>query len=139
MRVARMNCVENSMRSFIVAAALLPLVTAVHAQDLVYNVRSGETVSEGVYLSTDHCVSVGQYRTKVLKEPSHGKLVIRPETFVINEPPCKGRKFVGTRLSYTSAKGFRGTDHLSVSLGYPIDTSQMQYTYKTYDVTLNVR
>jgi len=127
------------MRLYVAAAALLPLITAAQAEDLVYNIRSGETVSEGLYLSTDHCVSVGQYRTKVLTEPSHGKLVIRPETFIVNEPPCEGRKFVGTRLSYTSAKGFRGTDHLSVSVGHPIDTSQMQYTYKTYDVTLNVR
>lgn len=66
-------------------------------------------------------------------------MVIRPDTIVAVDPPCKGHKFTGTKLSYTSTKGFRGTDYLSVSVGYPVDTSEMRYTYTTYDVTLNVR
>jgi len=127
------------MRFFYAVAALLPLITAAQAEDLTYDIRAGETASETLYLATDTCVSVGQYRSKVLKEPSHGKLVIRAETFISNGPNCKGRKFVGTKISYTPAKGFRGTDYLSINLGYPIDTSQMQYSYTTYDVTLNVR
>ena len=127
------------MRSLLAAVVLLPLVTTAEAKDLTYDIRAGETASETLYLSTDTCVSVGQYRSKVLKEPDHGKLVIRPETFISNGPNCNGRKFVGTKISYTPVKGFRGTDHLSINLGYPIDTSQMQYSYTTYDVTLNVR
>ncbi|MBS1182222.1 MAG: hypothetical protein H6Q99_2102 [Proteobacteria bacterium] len=128
------------MRFFVAAVALLPLVTIVQAKDLVYEVKSGQTVSEQLYVYVeDTCVSSGQYRSEVLKEPTHGKLVVRPDTFIAVGPPCDGRKFVGTRLSYTSAKGFRGTDHLSVSLGYPTDTSGMRYSYTTYDVTLNVR
>jgi opacity protein-like surface antigen len=127
------------MRFVYAAAALLPLITAAQAEDLTYDVRSGQTVTEQMYIYLPGCISYGQYRSKVLKEPSHGKLVIRPETFIAAGPPCDGRKFVGTKLSYTSAKGFRGTDTLSVNLGYPIDSSGMQYTYTTYNVTLNVR
>lgn len=126
------------MRSLVAAAMLLPLVTAVHAEDLTYDLKSGQTVSELMYVRLESCAAYGQYRTKVLKEPTHGKLTIRPETFVNMVPPCDGRKFVGTRLSYKPAKGFRGTDHLSVNLGYPVDTSGMRYSYTTYNVTLNV-
>lgn len=127
------------MRLFIAAAALLPLITAAHAEDLNLDVRSGRTEYKEMYIYTDNCVSSGQLRTKVLQEPVHGKLVVRRETFIATEPPCQGRKFVGTKIYYTSAKGFRGTDHLKVSLGYAVDTSEKLYTYTTYDVTLNVR
>lgn len=128
------------MRSlFIAAATLLPLATTAHAEDLNFDVRSGRTESQEMYIHTDSCVSAGQFKTKVLKEPQHGKLVVRRETFIATAPPCEGRKFVGTKFYYTSVKGFRGTDHLSLSLGHPIDTSGMQYSYTTYDVTLNVR
>lgn len=127
------------MRSVIALAALLPLITAAHAEDLNFDVRSGRTESKEMYIYTDNCVSSGQFRTKVLKEPAHGKLVVRRETFIATEPPCQGRKFVGTKFYYTSTKGFRGTDHLSVSLGYAVDTSELRYSYTTYDVTLHVR
>ncbi|PKR89482.1 hypothetical protein CXZ10_08885 [Pleomorphomonas diazotrophica] len=126
------------MRSLIAAAVLLQVITSAYAENLTYDLKSGQTVSELMYIRLENCVAYGQYRTKVLKQPAHGKLVIRSETFVNMVPPCDGRKFVGTRLSYTAAKGFRGTDRLSVSLGYPIDSSGMQYSYTTYDVTLNV-
>ncbi|WP_026781906.1 hypothetical protein [Pleomorphomonas koreensis] len=127
------------MRLFFAAAALLSLVNVVHAEDLAFDVRSGQTGVKEMYIYMGNCVSAGQFRTKVLKEPAHGTLVVRRETFIANEPPCQGRKFVGTKFYYTSAKGFRGTDHLSVNLGYPIDSSELQYSYTTYDVTLNVR
>lgn len=127
------------MRCLIAAAMLVAQLATAHAEDLTYNLKSGETVSEQLYLLTQgSCVSSGQYRTKVLKEPAHGKLVIRPDVMVAVDPPCKGRKFTGTKLSYTAAPGFHGTDYLSVSVGYPVDTSEMRYTYTTYDVTLNV-
>ncbi len=127
------------MRSLVAGAAMLPLITVAHAEDLRFDVRSGRTEYREMYIYTDNCVSSGQFRTKVLKEPEHGKLVVRRETFIATQPPCQGRKFVGTKIYYTSAKGFRGTDHLKVSLGYAVDTSEKLYTYTTYDVTLNVR
>lgn len=127
------------MRFFVVAAALLSLTSTVQAKDLTYNVKSGETVSEQLYVFIEsNCMSSGQFRTKVLQEPEHGKLVIRPDTFVAEGSRCAGHKFTGTKLSYNSLKGFHGIDHLSVSVGYPIDTSEMRYSYTTYDVTINV-
>lgn len=130
---------EFYMRSLIAAATLLSLATVTHAKDLTYDVKSGETVSEQLYVYVESdCTSSGQFRTKVLQEPGHGKLVIRPDTFIAEGSRCAGRKFTGTRLSYSSVKGFRGVDHLSVSLGYPVDTSEMRYAYTTYDVTINV-
>lgn len=127
------------MRLFIAAAALLALASASYAEDLTYNVRSGETVSEQLYVyDVSNCSSSGQFRTKVLNEPTHGKLVIRPDTFVAEGSRCGGRKFTGTKLSYTSERGFHGVDHLSVSVGHPVDTSEMRYSYTTYDVTVNV-
>lgn len=128
------------MRFLIAVAVLGAIASAANAEDLTYNIRSGETVSEPLYLLTEGtCTSSGQFRTKVLKEPEHGKLVVRPDTIVATDPPCKGHKFIGTTYSYTSRKGFRGTDYLSVSVGYPVDTSEMRYTYTTYNVTVNVR
>jgi len=128
------------MRYLIAATMLVAQVTVAYAEQLTYDLKSGETVSEQLYLLTQgSCTSSGQFRTKVLKEPAHGKLVIRPDIVIAVDPPCKGRKFTGTKFSYTSAKGFRGTDYLSVSVGYPVNTSEMRYTYTTYDVTLNVR
>ena len=73
-----------------------------------------------------------------LENPEHGKFVARPDVIVATDPPCKGHRFTGTTFSYTSQKGFRGIDHLSVSVGYPVDTSETRYTYTTYDVTVNV-
>ncbi|MBS1168020.1 MAG: hypothetical protein H6R00_4045 [Proteobacteria bacterium] len=125
---------------FLVAAVLLGAqINAVNAESLTYDIKSGEAVSEHLYLLTDGtCVSSGQYRTKVLKDPEHGKFIIRPDVIVAVDPPCKGHRFTGTTFSYTSQKGFRGSDHLSVSVGYPVDTSEMLYSYTTYDVTVNV-
>jgi hypothetical protein len=127
------------MRSFVVVALLGAQVTAAHAETLIYDIKSGETKSEHLYLLTNGtCASSGQYRSKVLKDPEHGKFVIRPDVVIATDPPCKGHKFTGTTFSYTPQKGFRGTDHLSVSVGYPVNTSEMRYTYTTYDVTVNV-
>lgn len=127
------------MRLFVASALLLSLASTSHAKDLTYNVKSGEAVSEQLYVYVESdCTSSGQLRTKVLEEPAHGKLVIRPDTFIAEGSRCAGRKFTGTKLSYSSAKGFRGVDHLSVSVGYPVDTSEMRYSYTTYDVTVNV-
>lgn len=125
---------------FLVTAVLFGAQVAVaNAEPLTYDIKSGETVSEHLYLLTDgSCASSGQYRTKVLKDPEHGKFVSRPDVIIATDPPCKGHKFTGTTFSYTPQKGFRGTDHLSVSVGYPVDTSEMRYTYTTYDVTVNV-
>jgi len=127
------------MRFRIAAAMLLSLASVAHAKNLTYDVRSGETVSEQLYVYVEsNCMSSGQYRTKVLQEPTHGKLVIRPDTFIAEGSRCAGHKFTGTKFSYSSVKGFRGVDHLSVSVGYPVDTSEMRYSYTTYDVTVNV-
>jgi len=128
------------MRSLIAAAALLSVAAVAHAEDRVMDTKSGQAVSDQFYLySVGDCTSVGQFRMKVLEEPAHGKLDIRPETFVIDTSPCRGRKFVGTNVSYKSIKGFHGTDHFSISAGYPTDTSEMRYSYTTYDFTVNVR
>lgn len=127
------------MRLFVAVAALLSLATIAHAKDLTYDAKSGETISEQLYVYAESsCTSSGQFRTKVLQEPTHGKLVIRADTFIAQGSRCAGRKFTGTKLSYSSVKGFRGVDHLSVSVGYPVDTMQMRYAYTTYDVTVNV-
>lgn len=134
-----LDCVGVIVRFLVVAAALLSLASAAQAKDLTYNVKSGEAISEQLYVFIENtCVSSGQYRTKVRHEPIYGKLDIRPDTFIAEGQRCAGHKFTGTRLSYSSTKGFRGVDHFSVDVGYPIDTSEMRYTYTTYDVTVNV-
>jgi hypothetical protein len=107
MRMVRLSCVEVFMRSIVAAVTLLTLAASAQAEDLTYDVQSGKTASELMYVRLESCAAYGQYRTKVLKEPAHGKLVIRPETFVNMAPPCDGHKFVGTRLSYTSNKGLK--------------------------------
>jgi hypothetical protein len=128
------------MRSLIAAAILLSLAAVAHAEDVTMDTTSGQTISDQLYsYSVSTCSSEGQFRTKVLEEPVHGKLDIRPDTFIVNTPPCTGRKFVGTSISYTSDKGFHGTDHFSVSAGSPVDSSEMRYSYTTYDFTVNVR
>lgn len=127
------------MRSLIAAATLLSLAAVAHAEDVTMDTKSGQTVSYQLYTySVGTCSSEGQFRTKVLEEPAHGKLDIRPDTFIADASPCKGRKFVGTRISYTSDKGFRGTDHFSVNSGYPVDSSEMRYSYTTDDFTVSV-
>ncbi len=127
------------MRFVFIAAALLSLASAAQAKDLTYDVRSGETVSEKLFVFIEsNCMSSGQFRTEVLQEPTHGKLVIRPDTFIAEGSRCAGHKFTGTRLSYSSEKSFRGADHFSVNIGYPIDTSEMRYSYTKYNVTVNV-
>lgn len=139
MHIIYMDCVGVVMRFIVIAAAFLSLASAAQAKDLTYDVRSGETVSEKLYVFVEsNCMSSGQLRTQVLQEPTHGKLVIRPDTFVAEGSRCAGHKFTGTRLSYSSVKGFRGIDHLSVNVGYPVDTSEMRYAYTNYNVTVNV-
>lgn len=139
MRIMREIALEFCMRSLIAAAALLSVAAVAHAEDVTMDTGSGQTISYQLYTySVSTCSSEGQFRTKILDEPAHGRLDVRPATFVVDKPPCTGRKFVGTSISYTSDKGFRGTDHFSVSAGYPVDGSEMRYSYSTYDFTVNV-
>lgn len=124
---------------FLIAAALLSLATAAHSEDLAYDVKSGQTISERFYVFIENtCMSSGQFRTKVRQEPTYGNVDIRPGTFVAEGERCAGHKFTGTQISYSSTKGFRGVDHFTVDVGYPVDTSEMRYTYTTYNFTVNV-
>ena len=135
-----MGCIgEVLVRVILMAAALLSLVVSAQAESVTYQVKAGKTASHEAYIFLPGCASYAQFRNKLLKQPGHGKLEIRPETFIATQPPCEGRKFVGTKYYYTPAKGFRGDDFLQIQIGYPVDSSGMLYTYTTYDVTLEVR
>lgn len=127
------------MRRLIVAAAILPLVGACTPEKLTYQVAAGQSVSVDLFLYVQGCESRGQYRSKVMTPPSHGTFDFRPATIVQTEPPCAGHTFTGSRATYKPAKGFRGTDHMLVQIGYPNDTSETLYVNTEYDVTFVVK
>ena len=126
------------MRKSVIALALLPLIAACNAEKVSYHVPAGEPSTMSFILYTDGCVSIGQYRSKVIAPPAHGTFDFRQATIVPDKPPCAGKSFVGSRATYTPAKGFKGTDHMVLQLGTPRDTSSQRYVYREYDVTFVV-
>jgi hypothetical protein len=69
-------------------------------------------------IADENCRSGGLWTVKVLKEPAHGKFIVKKTlntmtTEIIGSTKCAGRQVPGLTLSYMPDKGFRGEDAFS--------------------------
>jgi hypothetical protein len=95
------------------------------AKDLSRTVSSGQTAEMVNYRSwNNNCVSTTGV-VKVLTKPQHGKLSTRIIDTTIGTPriqrkvDCTGVPTKGFQVSYTSERGFHGTDSFSLDITWP--------------------
>lgn len=111
------------MRLLLIAIALCLVASTAHAQK---SVASGKPLI--LYRATSinpDCSADGTVTIRVAEPPEHGRVSIRSKRIFPNFPEsnprhrCNSRGVTGAEATYTSRRGYTGSDRVALEIIYP--------------------
>lgn len=128
------------MKKCVLAAALTAAFGcgSAIAEDFTVPLKRGEKFATPFYNYTSDCRTVGIVKVVISGEPKHGQAGAVRGDYTIDGERCNGKKIRATFLYYVPAKGFHGTDTMTVQVSSPRDTEEYMSSTNTYDITFEV-
>ncbi|MDQ0470729.1 hypothetical protein [Labrys wisconsinensis] len=130
------------LRSVIIAA-LSFAATAASGETIERTVPAdkGGVIDALFGLERQNCVAYRVRNAKISPQPAHGVAAIVEQAAPLPKDyaQCAGKVVKAQWLVYRPAKGFRGTDTVSISYTLPINTGEQFQRYITVDYAVTVK
>lgn len=130
------------MKRYVAALLAFAALPCLGASGETFNIRAksgAATVIGGtVAMSRDDCLAMAVSPTRVARPPAHGKVDIRAVQGRLPSGLCVGAIARGLQFVYTPAKGYRGTDEVTIEYEWTpyVDAASRSVRTNLYRITV---